>query len=152
MSINYYLDILASSEPDQILDLICNQLSLENFDEKTFLFPGLIGRVSMCRESSKDLTEEAFGFRPTLYISFLPIHNSDEYVQARNLIIKISMMVLNHEPGNAVLSREYEQVLFQRLNGQLVLNSQYFVLENELNRVEDINLPYTIQELQFPLF
>jgi hypothetical protein len=151
MSVNYFLEVLASSEPDQILDLICNQLNVEKFDEKTFLCPGLIGRILKCRETSKDITEEAFGFRPTLYISFLPIYNSDEYEQGRNSIIKVSMVVLNYESGDAVLTRENEQVLFQRLRGKLILNSQYFTLENALNRVEDINLPYNIQELQSPL-
>lgn len=32
MSINYYLEISTSSEPEPILDLICNQLNIDNED------------------------------------------------------------------------------------------------------------------------
>ncbi|MEH2452418.1 SitI3 family protein [Nostoc sp.] len=151
MPINYYLQISTSSEPEEILDLICNHLNIEKFDEKTFLCPGLIGCILKCGEISKDITEETFGFRPTLFISFLPIYNSDEYVQGRNSMIKVSMVVLNYESGDAILNREGEQILFQRLMSELILNSQDFLLENVLNRVEDINLPYTIREIQSPL-
>lgn len=152
MSVNYYLEILASSEPEQIFDLISSELNIEKIDEKTFSSPGLYGRIRKTNDSlGFNIIEEAFGFYPTVHISFLPFYNSNEYTQARNSIIKISMVVLNQEPGNAVLTREYEQILFQRLDGELVLNSQYFVLDNARNRVEDINLPYTIQELQSPL-
>lgn len=57
MSINYYLEFSTSSEPEPILDLICNQLNIEKFDEKTFLCPGLIGHISKSRDISKDITE-----------------------------------------------------------------------------------------------
>lgn len=63
-------------------------------------------------------------------------------------MIKVSMVVLNYESGDAILNREDEQILFQRLMGEPILNSQYFILENVLNRVEDINLPYTIRDIQ----
>lgn len=65
-------------------------------------------------------------------------------------MIKVSMVVLNCKSGDAILSKEKEQILFQRLGGELILNSQYFVLENVLNRVKDINLPYTIRDIQSP--
>ena len=72
---------------------------------KKNLYLGLIWHISKSRESSKDITEEAFGFRPTAYISFIPIYNSDEYVQGINSIIKVSMVLLNYESGDAVLTR-----------------------------------------------
>lgn len=61
------------------------------------------------------------------------------------------MVVLNYESGDAILNRQKEQILFQRLGGELILNSQYFVLGNALNIVEDINLPYSIRDIQSPL-
>lgn len=51
MSINYSLEILASSNPKQIMDLNCNKLNIYKFDEKTFLYLGLIGRILKTRES-----------------------------------------------------------------------------------------------------
>ena len=87
------------------MDLICNKLNIDKFDEQTFLYLGLIGHILKSRESSKDITEKVFGFRPTVYILFLPIYKSDEYVQRINSIIKVSMVLLNYESGDAVLTR-----------------------------------------------
>ncbi|MEH2466895.1 hypothetical protein [Nostoc sp.] len=79
MSINYYFKIFTSSDQKQIMDLICNKLNIDKFDEQTFLYLGLIGHILKSRESSKDIIEEAFGFRPTVYISFMAIFNTDKY-------------------------------------------------------------------------
>ncbi|MEH2392057.1 MAG: hypothetical protein V7K21_10525 [Nostoc sp.] len=62
--------------------------------------------VYSTHDSSKNISEEVLGFRPTVYISFLPIYNSDEYIQGINSIIKASMMLLTYESGDAVLTRE----------------------------------------------
>ncbi len=148
MSVDYYLEIAASYNAKQILDLICNKSNIEKIDKKTFALPGLCGYVLETGDRIKSLVKDEFGFYPTVNISFVPMFQSDESIQGRRSIIKISMLVLNYEIGDAVLSREYEQILFYRLNGKLVLNSKYFTSDSIFERTEDINLPYSIEDIK----
>ncbi|MFB2976864.1 SitI3 family protein [Microseira sp. BLCC-F43] len=148
MSIDYQLYLSTALEPLQSLNILSKSFDFEWSSElpNPWLFREeiVIGSLS---DDEPSIMEEAFGFRPTIYVWFRVAKNQYGEKGFRTMLQAV-MELLRQITGDAVFLSNGEVILFQRLGGQLLLNEQcnswitsYLPL---------VTLPYEVRNLPSP--
>lgn len=150
MALDYFLSIATRLEPRQALQIINDELHLKWVEGTHLLGPGVV--LSAIYESalSKSIIEEDFAFRPTVSIGFRLLPNSDEYEEGKHVLLRATMILLNHEEGDAVLLFNGDKVLLQRLKGQLIANKDWFRYSDD-PQLSELKPPYELRSLSLPL-
>lgn len=152
MAIEYGFDMDIPLEPQDALKLLIEKNGFEwglEQDKGANIFGyGLWIPGWQPPHYSQDLTEEAFGFRPTLGMTFRI--QSRDYSVAMKAIIRAVMTLLEHSPGDAVLAANGEYVSLQRLDGELLIDLSSNPLHMELI-LPEVTLPHEVRVLPQPM-
>jgi hypothetical protein len=152
MSLNYDLEIATSLNPKQVLQIIVDELGFTWCEQGNLQGPQVAVSAISQSPLGQSVIEEGFGFRPKIHLSFwISSHaNEEEGRIARQSVIRAVMTILRYESGDAVLLFNGENLLLQRLNGNLILNSvwkewtSYYLFD-------EITLPCERREIASPL-
>ncbi len=98
-------------------------------------------------EHGKRLALEAFGFAPTLLVSFRPVLGGPNMELGVQTMMRIVDLMLCSTTGDTGFAMEFERVLLLRRNGKLYVRDDF---ESELNteRLAMISLPYERKALR----
>ena len=121
MAISYGLEIATLLKPQQALELMAAHQDL-SWQDHSLRGEGIQIHASYLDDSDQLLTEEDFGFRPTLEVNFRL--NPSQYDTAMKALCDANLALLTQETGDAVLLFNYETVVLQRINGHLTFNSE----------------------------
>ena len=149
MSLDYELRIITDWQPQQISELLVKELDLQWGEENRLFNSGVIAAVFPEKERTQSLMLESYGFKPTIDVWFRLKKRENEDLD-KHTLLTASMLLLNKLPGDAVLLFNYEQTVFQRLQGTLIFNSQPATWQ-EAELAAEVKLPYYLQPLRSPL-
>src|SRR3712207_4413623 len=112
MALDYEFEIATDLGPLQALCLLADELGLVWADDSHLLGPALWLSAIEKSALGKAVMEEAFGFRPTLSVGFRlnPNVSDEEYEEGKRTMIRATILLLRHEPGDAVLLFNGENV------------------------------------------
>jgi hypothetical protein len=124
----YYLESATTQKPMQVLHFLSEQLGFElvTNDQKNnqtcLKGSGLV--VEAVKHTFPQVIEEMYGFKPTVHLQFRIIPYTTGFEWADILVLRAVMILLGHEPGDAVLvfNAWFPLIILQRISGQLVLN------------------------------
>lgn len=152
MATEYHLSVATPQEPQPVVQLLAEALRLEQQPDGFLVGPGILLGVRPMTGLRRTVLREAFGFDPSLSILFRMYNNApdDEYSMGKHILIRATMLVLERDPGDAVLLFNGEQVILQRLQGRLALNHDWQEWTS-YQLLADVTLPYTLRALPSPL-
>lgn len=165
MALSYRLSIATELKPFQALNIVKERLNLEwsSSSCNSYLFGADISLGAYleddCDEEDSDCAtiKEAFGFTPTIAVWFKFI-NTGNYDKAVCTMFQVTMTLLSQKvSGDAVLLFNGEQIVLQRLKGQLLLNDESkSVIDGKSQPwitvfLSEITLPYQLRDLPSPL-
>ncbi len=160
MALSYTLLITTELEPLQALNIVFAGFNLEwASSPNAYLFGDglLVGAYLEDDEDGQSTIKEAFGFIPTIgvWFRFTSPENRDK---ATSTMFQVTMKLLSQEvSGDAVLLLNGEEIILQRIKGQLFLNdeSKLFIDGNSQPWItlflSEITLPYQLRSLPSPL-
>lgn len=149
MAVEFSLVISTDIEPIQALHIVFKKVGLEWRDSNTYLVgPGVL--VSSIRKGAlgQSVIEEAFGFRPNISV-FFRISPKEDYEKGRHTLLQATIELLRQVPGDAVLLFNGENIVLQRIGGQLVLNEEWGNWTP--SQLADVTLPHELRNLPSPL-
>lgn len=154
MALDYSLDIQTDLLPEDALSVLANDLKLKWEDEEPpNLFASAIkifARPTLARLQST--ISEHFNFFSTLHLSFRlhPVESDIEYEEAKRIMLKSVLKVLERSTGDAVMLFNGETIVLQRFSGKLSLNKDW---DNLFSDNKDLfsELDYEITDLPSPL-
>lgn len=149
MATDYGLALSTSMQPEEALRLMVEQFHF-NWDSDTLMGPALWISAQVPPSGWKTMIEEAFHFRPDLGVVFRLDPNSDEYEEGNRVMLRATMLLLEHS-RDAVLLFNGEYIVLQRLGGQLVLNADYGGWTDGFKLEPEIQLPHEMRSLPSPL-
>ncbi len=151
MATEYSLELATELKPTQVLQLLADELTFEWADATHLLGPGLWVSVIEKGEVGQEIIEESFGFRPTIVVGFrLQPETSEDEKAARQMLLRATMFLLRKAPGDAILLLNGEHTRLQRMDGHLVLNSEWGELAS-YSLFSEVTLPYKMRNLPSPL-
>jgi hypothetical protein len=144
MSLEYELRIVTDWQPLDILNLLSQELELD-WEESRLFGPGIVLGVTLESEHRQSIMMETFGFQPTLDLWFW-LDSQENYQWGKQMLLKASMLVLNHLSGDAVLLFNSESTVLQRVSGSLIFNQKIPLTSKE--ELEKFKQPFYIQPLR----
>ena len=160
MALDYTLSIATELDPLQALNIAFTGSNLEwasSSDARLFGDGLLMGAYLEDDDDGRSMIEEAFGFIPTLSVWFRFTYPED-YGKSINTIFQVTMKLLSQEvSGDAILLSNGEDIILQRLKGQLLLNDESKLVINGKSQpwirlfLSEITLPYQLRSLPSPL-
>jgi hypothetical protein len=147
VALTYRLEVAADLEPRHALRLLADGLGLDSEASELYGTGILVGAMTPPAQG-QDLTEEEFGFRPSLDVWFRLDPNVPDgaYVEAKRRLIRAAMIVLRHTSGDAVLLFNGEQVLLRRRTGRLLLNATWREWVSH-GLLAEVTLPHELRDL-----
>jgi hypothetical protein len=135
MAIEYSLEMVSSSSPRRIADLIRGdaEVTLEPLPHAhgfALGLPGLYCGVGTVDDRSAEIIEETYGIRPTVGVLFRidSFLYEDAYRSMRDALVRI----LRGESGEVVLLANHELPILRRRDGHGVTSDQYGPWLNEV--------------------
>lgn len=126
----YYFESATTLEPMEALKLAKVQFGLEwstdyKHDNKTCL-KGSALVIGAAKSPSPTFIQKKYGFRPTVHMWFRLNRYKKGYEAAEPLIMQVVQLVLQHDPGDAVLLFDEGNLstLLQRISGQLNIDAK----------------------------
>ncbi|KJH69774.1 SitI3 family protein [Aliterella atlantica] len=128
----YYLESSTTLEPMEALKLAATQFGLEwSTDHKHNNIPclkaaALVIGATVVKSPSQTFIQKKYGFRPTVRMWFRLNRYKKGYEAAEPLMMQVVALVLQHDPGDAVLLFDEGNlsVLLQRISGQLNIDAK----------------------------
>ena len=144
MSLSYTLELEKKLEPKQLLQLLVERHNLQ-WHQETISGKGIwINAYAEDDPENQSLTKKEFGFIPSTIISFR-VNTDDTLEIGERTLIRAVMTLLQQVTGNAILLFNYENLVLQRINNQLIFNQDMWE-EWTANELEGINLPYKLKQ------
>jgi hypothetical protein len=133
MALEYALDVVSSSPPRRIADLVRGdgEATLEPLPHGfSIVLPSLYCAVHTVDDRSTEIAEETYGIRPTVGVLFSldKFHTEDAYRSMRDALVRI----LGAESGDAVLLANLELPILRRRNGRGVTSDRFGAWLNEV--------------------
>lgn len=149
MASEYSLVISTDLAPIRALHIVSKGLGLKWEDSNTYLvgLGVLVGATSQ-GGLGQSVIEEAFGFRPDISVLFR-INPKEDHEKGRHTLLRATMELLRQIPGDAVLLFNGENIILQRIEGQLVLNEEWG--NWTASQLTEVTLPYELCNLPSPL-
>jgi hypothetical protein len=144
MALEYRLRIATSLEPSQVLRSLSLLHSLETRSGQ-LSGPGVIAiQVSPVSERGSSVIRDAFGFSPTVDITFRleKLENLDAGVRT---VIRATLELLRETAGEVVMLFNGEDVVLLRKDGLLVLNNAWDFWSQA--RLAQVTLPYAMRSI-----
>ncbi len=150
MALEYDLHLTTSTKSKQALEMIAGGVTgLSWSEDDSFLFDVTVTiTATNSRALTQSVIEEAFHFVPTLRVGFRFVNNTD-HGRARRLMLQATMLLLEHAQ-DAVLLFNGEIIVLQRLGGQLVVNSEYEIWDDDWLKSK-LTIPFEQRPLPSPL-
>lgn len=147
----YYLESATTQKPMQVLHFLSEQLGFElvtndpKNNQTCLKGSGLV--VVAFKHTFPQVIEEIYGFKPTVHLQFRIIPYTTGFEWADILVLRAVMILLGHEPGDAVLlfNGWFPLIILQRISGQLVLNQGG--LNWSESQLAEVSLRYEMQNL-----
>jgi len=151
MALVYELELSASMQCMQVLELLAAQVDgLEQDEGRPALFgPTITISVAETDAMSRKVIKRGFHFEPTLSIGFRFVSNTD-YDAFKQIMLQAAVRLLAHAQ-DAVLLFNYEIIVLQRLGGNLVLNSEYHIWDDDDWLKSRLASPFERRPLPSPL-
>lgn len=125
MSLSYSLIMLTELKPEQVAQFLAREVpGLTQTHDVDLVGQAVTVGVGKEGKLGQDITEETFGFRPTLNVVF-HVYPSEGYEEGKRLMGRATAAVLRDVPGDAVFIGGGEDVVLQRINGELTINEGY---------------------------
>jgi hypothetical protein len=149
MAIEYWFEMVSDLNREQARRLLAEHLSAE-LTEEGYVYKSdiLVTASDLHPGRSTEVTEEAFHFTPSLGIGFRRQYEADA-LEFSLFMLRGTMLLLEHG-RDAVLLFNHEIIVFQRLGGQLVFNTDFKLWDEELLK-EEVRIPYERRSLPSPL-
>ncbi len=122
MALSYSLEIEAGIEPEVLLLMIAHSSGLE-WEGGMLRGAGMTVDAHRQDDFEKSVTEEEFGFRPSVFAGFR-ISPDEAYEEAIRILMRTTMTLLREVPGDVVLLFNYETMILGRLGNQLRFNEE----------------------------
>lgn len=149
MALSYELEMAVGLEPQQALQILANACSLQ-WQDNNLVGSGIqIRAFKETDEENRALTEQAFGFVPSLVVSFR-IKSDQNIEQAERLMIRATLTLLQETTEDAVLLFNYENIVLQRIKNQLVINKDLWE-SWEADEIRNTMVPHSLKVLPSPL-
>jgi hypothetical protein len=150
MGLDSSLELSTDLKPAQVLRLMAERFGLEWGDDAHLRGPAVWVSAIEPNQDFKLMIEEAFHFRPSLSVGFRLDSNSDEYEEGNRVMLRATMLLLEHG-RDGVLLFNGEHIVLQRLSGHLVLNEDAKNWTDGLQLENEIRLPHDKRPLPSPL-
>ena len=145
MSLSYTLELEKKLEPKQLLQLLVERHNLQWHQETISGKRIWINAYIEDDPENQSLTKEEFGFVPSTIIGF-QINTDDTLEIGEQTLIRAVMTILQEVIGNAILLFNYENLVLQRINNQLIFNQDMWE-EWTASEIERFNIPYELKQL-----
>lgn len=134
MATEYELDLSTSMKPTQALELISRRISglaltWNGKNSDYLLGPTIEIDVSEPFGSWQETIKDGFRFVPNLVVGFRFKNNTDFNISSQ-VMFQATMRLLEHAE-DAVLLFNSEIIVLQRLGGQLILNSDHHLWDDD---------------------
>jgi hypothetical protein len=149
MGLDNSLELSTDMRPAQALCLMAERFGLKWGDDTHLLGPAVWVSAIEPSQDFKLMIEEAFHFRPNLSVGFRLDPNSDEYEEGNRIMLRATMLLLEHG-RNGVLLFNGEHIILQRISGRLVLNADSGNWTDGLRLENEIRLPHEKRPLPSP--
>lgn len=150
MSIEYQFIVSTDRSASHLLGAIHQRFDLPWSQDHTFLSGvGLQVNATACGQSYGEMLEDGFGLHFDVGARFRLAKDPDERQVGFQTMLQVVVALLRQEPRQAVLLFNDETILLQRLDGELVLNSDWQGWQKYA--LEMITVPYRMQSLPSPL-
>ncbi|QLE57420.1 SitI3 family protein [Nostoc sp. TCL26-01] len=148
MALSYGLELETDLSPKQVLQILAQKLDL-NWEQENLLGSGVIINAHIEDEDNQLLFNEKFGYKASVFVGFRVNPNQD-FEQGMRIMIRACMNLLIQIKGNAMLLFNYETIVFQRINHELIFNQEMCEpwIEAEM---ANLNTLYKLQSLVSPL-
>lgn len=145
MALNYVLNLEANIKPVEALQLIYKYFGLEWHKKDSLAGLGVIVYATQISQIGQEVIAEEFGFQPSIAVDFR-INPKDAYKEGKDTLIRATLELLYHVPGNAILLFNGEQPVLQRINGTLRLYPGWETTAKTI--LDDRKLPYKLYQPQ----
>lgn len=150
MALEYQFILSTESSIANLLEAVPQRFGLVwSADHKFLVGTGVQVSGLACSRSWQETIEEGFGFRPSAELFFRMASDAEARRVGYRTMLKVVADFLQREPGQAVLLFNWETILLQRLDSELILNGDWQTWQNESLGL--IAQPYKIQSLPSPL-
>lgn len=141
MSYSYSLILTATLSTHEVLHLLSQMPGFELPEGSMTVGPGIVVDVMTADEEDKEFALEYEGFEPDLRVRLTHKRgNKDDLLETDN-VLRVTMLLLHHCTGNAVLRAE--EILWLRLhNKALLINSNGAFWKEFQDLLPLITLPY----------
>ena len=151
MSYDYSLTLTTALSAEKAIHLVSEMPSFETVPDvitnrNSIFGPGIVVSISPADAEDKEYGLEFEGFAPDLRVSLTQKYgNKDEHIETSS-VIQVSMLLLHHSTGAAVLRAE--DSLWLRLeNNVLWLNSERALWREHQDLLPMITMPYRVAAL-----
>ncbi|MFB2737116.1 SitI3 family protein [Umezakia ovalisporum] len=147
MALSYGLELETDLSPKQVLQILAQKLDLK-WQQETLHGSGVMINSHIEDADDQLLFAEKFAYQPSVLVGFRVNPNQD-FEQGMRTMIRSCMDLLTQIKGNAVLLFNYETLVFQRINHELIFNQEMCEpwIQAEMT---NLNLPYKLQSLVSP--
>ncbi len=147
MSYSYSLILTATLSTNEVLHLLSQLPGFEPPEGRVTVGPDIVASVRLADQEDKEFALEYEGFGPDLSVYMTHKRgNKDSLLEADN-VIRVTMLLLHHCTGNAVLRAE--GALWLRLhNNTLLINSEGELWTEFQELLPLVTLPY--QDVPLP--
>lgn len=151
MSLVHDIEISTDLTPKQVNDIMAAAVNPTSRDENSLRLSGLFAITGKLKGPGQSVTGEDYGFHPTLNVVF-EIYSSEgeDYLGGMRAMMRATMALLQHEPGDAVMLFNGERTVLQRINGKLMLNEAWDNWVAHAQVLSEITLPYELRHLRSP--
>lgn len=141
MSYSYSLILTTTLSTDEVLHLLNHLPGFATSEVRNAIGPGIVASVRPADAEDKEITLEYEGFEPDLSVYMTQKRdNEDDLLEVDN-VVRVTMLLLHHCTGNAVLRAE--EALWLRLhNNALLINSNGGLVRYYQDLLPLITLPY----------
>ncbi|MEA5567632.1 SitI3 family protein [Anabaena sp. UHCC 0399] len=148
MALSYGLELETDLSPKQVLHILAQKLDLK-WQQETLHGSGVMINSHIEDEDNQLLFAEKLGYNPSVFVGFRVNPNQD-FEEGMRTMIRACMNLLTQIKGNAVLLFNYETIVFQRINHELIFNQE--MREPWIDaEMTNLNTPYKLQSLVSPL-
>ncbi|MFY0578285.1 SitI3 family protein [Cystobacter fuscus] len=149
MALDYDLFLSTRMKPMQFMEKLSEQFDgLAWSEDKFFLFDATVS-ISAAESGTESAIKSAFHFTPTVIVGFRRAHDAD-WDRFRRVLLDASLLLLN-ESQDALLLFNGERIEFQRLDGQLVFNSESGYWRDKDWLKSRLDIPFECRPLPSPL-
>ncbi|MHC5771272.1 MAG: SitI3 family protein [Nostoc sp.] len=148
MALSYGLELETDLSPKQVLHILAQKLDLK-WEQETLLGSGVIINALIEDKDNQLLFNEKFGYKPSVFVGFR-VNPNEYFEEGMRTMIRACMNWLTQIKGNAVLLFNYETIIFQRINYELIFNQE--MCEPWIDaEIVNLNTSYKLQSLVSPL-